>query len=268
VFAVPRVEPAGNDVAMVQRMIAPDFDPRLVAFSNDATAAGDYPGSARCALRWAEDEPDQVAFEADAPDRAFRGAGRHLLPRLDRDVDGRAAPLFRVNQLTRGIALPAGRHRVTMRYVPEGWRATVRSRAPRCSRGSPLRWRSRCGPRSRAAPGAASQSEPAARTCRRSIALCPRRDFATCAVQAHGEEGALGLRTRLASAGPSTSAHSDMPLAVAHAVHGASDTASHLDGDFLASPPRAMAPVGPPHGPITSVGGSGVGSAHAVATAL
>ena len=125
VFAVPRVAAAGNDVAMVQRMIAPDFDPRLVAFSNDATAAGDYPGSARCALRWAEDEPDQVAFEADAPDRAFVVLADTFFPGWTADVDGRAAPLFRVNQLTRGIALPAGRHRVTMRYVPEGWGATV-----------------------------------------------------------------------------------------------------------------------------------------------
>jgi hypothetical protein len=124
-FAVASVRAAGNDVAMVQGMIAADFDPRRFALSADAAAAGDYPGSAGCALRWIEDEPDRVAFEAEAADRAFVVLADTWFPGWTAEVDGQAASLFRVNQLTRGVVVPAGRHRVTMRYVPEGWRTTV-----------------------------------------------------------------------------------------------------------------------------------------------
>jgi hypothetical protein len=124
-FAVPRVEAAGNDVAMVEGMLVSGFDPRLITLSADAAAAGDYPGSVHCVLNWVEDEPDRVAFDAEAPDHAFVVIADTSFPGWSAEVDHQAAPLFRVNQLTRGVALPAGRHRVTMRYVPEGWSTTV-----------------------------------------------------------------------------------------------------------------------------------------------
>jgi hypothetical protein len=124
-FAVPRVEAAGNDVALVQRMIAPGFDAHAIALSADPAAAGEYPGSSRCELRWLEDEPDAIAFEAEAKDAAFVVLADTFFPGWTAQVDGQPAPIHRVNQLARGVAVPAGRHRVTMCYVPEGWTATV-----------------------------------------------------------------------------------------------------------------------------------------------
>jgi hypothetical protein len=35
------------------------------------------------------------------------------------------APLFRVDHLLRGVAVPAGSHRVVMRYEPPGWAVSV-----------------------------------------------------------------------------------------------------------------------------------------------
>jgi len=124
-FTVQRVEAAGNDVAMVQRMIAPGFDPHVMALTADPAAAGDYPGSSRCELRWLEDEPDAIAFDAEAKDPAFVVLADTFFPGWTAQVDGQPVPIHRVNQVARGLAVPAGRHRVTMRYVPEGWTATV-----------------------------------------------------------------------------------------------------------------------------------------------
>ena len=124
-FAVPSVIASGNDVAAVQLMTSARFDPRAAAVTTEAEAAGDYPGSARADLRWIEDEPDRVSFEVEAPDRAFVVLADTFFPGWSARVDDRPVPLHRVNQLTRGVAVPAGRHRVTMRYVPEGWTATV-----------------------------------------------------------------------------------------------------------------------------------------------
>jgi hypothetical protein len=124
-FAVPRVIAAGNDVAAVEAMVSKPFDPRAEALTTDTEAAGEYPGSARCALTWIEDEPDRVAFDADAPDRAFVVLADTWFPGWEAHVDDQPVAIHRVNQLTRGVVLPAGRHRVTMQYVPEGWRATV-----------------------------------------------------------------------------------------------------------------------------------------------
>ena len=37
-------------------------------------------------------------------------------------LDGRAVPIERVDYLLRGVAVPAGRHTVEMRYEPASWR--------------------------------------------------------------------------------------------------------------------------------------------------
>jgi hypothetical protein len=124
-YAVPRVVSAGNDVATVGHMASASFAPHEVALAADPGAAGDYPGSSRCALRWVEDEPDRVAFDVEAEDRAFVVLADTYFPGWEARVDDRPAPLLRVNQVARGVAVPAGRHRVTMRYAPEGWAGTV-----------------------------------------------------------------------------------------------------------------------------------------------
>lgn len=124
-FAVPSVIATGNDIATVQLMTSGRFDPRAAAFSTETDAAGDYPGSRACELRWIEDDPDRVSFEVETPDRAFVVLADTYFRGWTARVDDRPAPLHRVNQLTRGVAVPAGRHRVTMRYLPEGWTASV-----------------------------------------------------------------------------------------------------------------------------------------------
>jgi hypothetical protein len=124
-YAVPRVVAAGNDVATVEAMISDRFDPRVAALAAERGPAGEYPGSIGCEVSWIEDEPDHLAFDVEAPDRAFVVLADTWFPGWKARVDDAPVALHRVNQVARGIALPAGRHRVTMRYTPEGWNATV-----------------------------------------------------------------------------------------------------------------------------------------------
>ena len=124
-YAVPRVLAPGSDDAVISSLFADDFDPRATAFTNDPEAAGDYPGSRRCGVRWIEDSPDRIALETEAPARAFLVVADAYFAGWQARVDDRPARLFRVNHLVRGVAVPPGRHRIAMRYRPEGWSAGV-----------------------------------------------------------------------------------------------------------------------------------------------
>ena len=124
-FAVPRVVNAGNDLATVETMTSNRFIASGVAVSADPGPAGEYPGSIGCELNWIEDDPDRLTFDVTTLDRAFVVLADTWFPGWTARVDDRPTPIHRVNQITRGIEVLAGQHRVTMRYVPEGWSASV-----------------------------------------------------------------------------------------------------------------------------------------------
>jgi len=124
-YAVPSVISPGNDLATVDFMLSRDFVVTEVASAAENGPIGTYPGSRKATLDWIEDEPDRVAFEVDAPNRAFVVLADTWFPGWTAQVDGGTVPIHRVNQIARGVEVPAGRHRVTMRYVPEGWAAAV-----------------------------------------------------------------------------------------------------------------------------------------------
>jgi hypothetical protein len=107
-------------------MMAPGFHPARVAFASVPGAEGVYPGSIGCRIAWIADEPDRVALEVDAAAPAFVVLADGWFPGWRARIDGRETPLHRVNQLVRGVAVPGGRHRVEMRFEPQGWRTGVR----------------------------------------------------------------------------------------------------------------------------------------------
>ena len=121
--AVARVIAPGSDQAVIAGLFAEDFDPGMVAYAIDPAAAGDYPGSATCGVRWIEDLPDRLALETESAERAFLVVADAYVPGWQARVDNREVPLHRVNHMVRGVAVPPGKHRVTMRYRPEGWDA-------------------------------------------------------------------------------------------------------------------------------------------------
>jgi hypothetical protein len=120
-YTVSTVVAPGNDLAVNQAMMSPRFDPRRVALAADPGPEGVYPGSPQCSVRWLEDSPDRIALETDAPDAAFLVIADTHFPGWRAWLDGRSVPVHRINMLQRGVALPAGRHRLDMRYTPAGW---------------------------------------------------------------------------------------------------------------------------------------------------
>jgi uncharacterized membrane protein YfhO len=64
-----------------------------------------------------------VALETEAAAPAFVVLADAWFPGWSARVDGRETALHRVNQLVRGVAVPAGRHRVEMTFIPRGWHA-------------------------------------------------------------------------------------------------------------------------------------------------
>lgn len=120
-YAVPKVVASRNDVETATMLTDSLFFPESVAVASSPAAAGLYPGSRGCRLRWMEDGPDRLAFETDSPESAFVVVADTHFPGWEARVDDREIPIHRVDLVLRGLALPAGRHRVEMSYVPEGW---------------------------------------------------------------------------------------------------------------------------------------------------
>jgi hypothetical protein len=122
-YCVPWVSAAVGDEDARARLFAPDFRADREAVAEAPDVAGAYPGSGAARVRWIEDAPDRLRLDVVAGDRAFLVVADPLLPGWTARVDGADARLVRVDDLVRGVALPAGSHRVEMRYAPVGWSA-------------------------------------------------------------------------------------------------------------------------------------------------
>jgi hypothetical protein len=124
-YAARTVEALPDQRAVLGALASPAFDPARLCVTTDLAAAGDYPGSPGCSLRWLRDEPEDLALEVSAAGRAFVVVADAWFPGWTASVDGRPVALHAVNRMLRGVAVPSGRHRLAMRYVPEGWAAGV-----------------------------------------------------------------------------------------------------------------------------------------------
>jgi len=116
-------------VSQVRRVRSPEealavlgsrgFDPRRTAVVEGAVelpATGDSgPAPPVKVLEYGH---RQVVLEVDSPAPAFLVSSEVHYPGWRAFVDGREAPLVMTNAAFRGMAAPAGRHRVTMRFTP------------------------------------------------------------------------------------------------------------------------------------------------------
>jgi hypothetical protein len=126
-YVVPRAEPY-DDVAQARvRLLSPGFDPRASALVPAAQAAGlaaagaSGPGASEVAVR--RYEAHRIELDVDAPAGGLLVSSEAAYPGWRSEVDGRAAETLLVNTAFRGVAVPAGRHRVTMEYVPRSFAA-------------------------------------------------------------------------------------------------------------------------------------------------
>ncbi len=125
-YAVSRVTPLNGDREVLAALADPAFNPVADAFTTEPAPAGDYPGAASCRIRWLEDAPDRLEWETHADAPAFLVVADAWLPGWTATLDGRPQPIHRVQHMLRGVALPAGTHRLRMTYEPEGWAAGLR----------------------------------------------------------------------------------------------------------------------------------------------
>jgi hypothetical protein len=121
-YAVRFVRALGNDAAVGGMLASGRFDPAREAYTSDLAAVGDYPGSPGTVLRWLEDGPDHLVIDVEAPGPAFVVVADSWFPGWTATLDGRPTEIHRVDLILRGVRVPPGRHRLEMRYVPEGWR--------------------------------------------------------------------------------------------------------------------------------------------------
>jgi hypothetical protein len=120
-YAARRVVAPGSDRAVVDAMMAGNFDPRSIAYAASLNAQGEYAGSDSCAITWVTDDPDHLVLDVAADSAAFVVIADTHFPGWTATIDGADVPIHRVNQLARGVAIPPGAHRLEMRYLPRGW---------------------------------------------------------------------------------------------------------------------------------------------------
>lgn len=97
------------------------FDPRRTALLEDAPdVMPELPGgelAAGSAARVASYEPSRIVVETDAPTPTLLVLSENFYPGWEATVDGRATTIHLADFLLRAVSLPAGTHRVEMRYA-------------------------------------------------------------------------------------------------------------------------------------------------------
>jgi hypothetical protein len=125
-YAVPSVQAEAGEREVVRALAADGFVADSVAYTSDAGAAGDYPGSRASLIRWRRDDPDSLELAVTCSAPTFVVLADTWFPGWTATLDGQSIPVRRVDFALRGMAVPAGRHALTMSFTPEGWRTGVR----------------------------------------------------------------------------------------------------------------------------------------------
>jgi hypothetical protein len=125
-YAVPTIERLPTESAVLAALSSPDFDPRRVAFTTEDGVAGHYPGATSCRIRWLLDNPDHLEIQTSSGSPSFVVIADTWFPGWRASLDGRPVPIYRVQHMLRGLAMPAGTHQMRLDYEPEGWTSGVR----------------------------------------------------------------------------------------------------------------------------------------------
>jgi hypothetical protein len=120
-YLVHNVLAAANADQSLTRVAAQDFDPAHTAVVEGlagfrSTAA---PGDGATLLSYA---PERVVIESTSAEPALLVLSDSDDPGWQATVDGAPVPIYRTNVMLRGVAVPAGRHRVEFVYRPVAWR--------------------------------------------------------------------------------------------------------------------------------------------------
>lgn len=117
-FLVGRIRRAAGMQEAVGWLHSREFNPRSEAVVEGPAELPGGTGAAPGQVRVLEYQPRQVVLEVDSPAPAFLVTSETHYPGWRAFIDGREWPIYYTNVAFRGLAVPAGRHRVLMRFSP------------------------------------------------------------------------------------------------------------------------------------------------------
>jgi hypothetical protein len=125
VFLVDRQRTVTDDAAALAATTAPDFDARRVAITEKALEGIPTRPGGRSAgtARLVSYRDERAVARVDAARSSLLVLTDTYFPGWRATVDGRSAPIERVDYLLRGVRVPAGSHTVEFTYEPASWRA-------------------------------------------------------------------------------------------------------------------------------------------------
>ncbi|MBM4266032.1 MAG: YfhO family protein [Deltaproteobacteria bacterium] len=120
-FVAEQVTGAASDRAALERFVASaDATGSRLAVLEGVEGAAEYRAPRQRDVRFVESGPDHLALEVVIDAAGLVIVNDTYLPGWRATIDGNPAAIERVNGLVRGVWVPAGRHRVEMRYLAPG----------------------------------------------------------------------------------------------------------------------------------------------------
>jgi len=116
-FLVGRLHRAPDKQAALSALRSPEFDPRKEAIVEGHLPSVSSPGAAG-QVRVLAYELREILLETEAPAPAFLVTSESYYPGWRAWIDDRPAELLLTNVAFRGLAIPAGRRRIRMRFEP------------------------------------------------------------------------------------------------------------------------------------------------------
>jgi len=114
-FVPERVEPLADDSERLRRMGSPEFNPRLVAFSEVPVR---WVEATRGSARIVEESSTRVLASVDMQTPGLMVLSDRWDPGWKARLDGRPVPILRVDHALRGVEVPVGKATIEFRYQP------------------------------------------------------------------------------------------------------------------------------------------------------
>lgn len=121
-FVIHRAIVAEDQEDAWARIHEPDFDPARVVVLEGGQPL-DIEAGVEDRVQISRYEPDSVAIEVEAGADGYLFLSDPFYPGWRAEVDGAPVPIVRANTAFRAVAVPAGRHQVTMNFRPGTWYA-------------------------------------------------------------------------------------------------------------------------------------------------
>jgi uncharacterized membrane protein YfhO len=118
-FLVSRIQQAANLEQAIAFLQSQEFDPRAIAVVEGAVAFSEPArGEPAGTVRVVEYRSPRVVLDVESPQPAFLVTSEAHYPGWRAFLDGVETPIAMTNAAFRGLPVPAGRHRVEMRFEP------------------------------------------------------------------------------------------------------------------------------------------------------